>query len=103
MAYCLTVLAAGNYKAVDAAAHAATYAGAQQAAVAAVTTMADAMFGRVGAVGVEAASISATGSQANGGVWLTPMYKSVDSDGFSAEVVLPHGADVDSLWRSIRY
>ncbi|WP_308498589.1 hypothetical protein, partial [uncultured Anaerobiospirillum sp.] len=35
----------------DAAAHAATYAGAQQAAVASVTTMADAMFGRVGAVG----------------------------------------------------
>ncbi|WP_317383887.1 hypothetical protein, partial [Anaerobiospirillum succiniciproducens] len=68
------LIAAENYKAIDAAAHAATYAGAQQAAVAAVTTMADAMFGRVGAVGVEAASISATGSQANGGVWLTPMY-----------------------------
>ena len=79
---------------VDAAAHAATYAGAQQAAVAAVTTMADAMFGRVGAVGVEAASISATGSQANGGVWLTPMYKSVDSDGFNAEGV-SYGSDVD--------
>ena len=83
-----------NYKAVDAAAHAATYAGAQQAAVAAVTTMADAMFGRVGAVGVEAASISATGSQANGGVWLTPMYKSVDSDGFNAEGA-SYGSDVD--------
>ena len=79
---------------VDAAAHAATYAGAQQAAVAAVTTMADAMFGRVGSVGVEAASISATGSQANGGVWLTPMYKSVDSDGFNAEGV-SYGSDVD--------
>ena len=84
----------GGYKAVDAAAHAATYAGAQQAAVASVTTMADAMFGRVGAVGVEAASISATGSQANGGVWLTPMYKSVDSDGFNAEGA-SYGADVD--------
>ena len=79
---------------VDAAAHAATYAGAQQAAVAAVTTMADAMFGRVGAVGVEAASISATGSQANGGVWLTPMYKSMDSDGFNAEGA-SYGSDVD--------
>ena len=66
---------AGGFKVVDTAAHAATYAGAQQAAVASVTSMADAMFGRVGAVGVEAASISATGSQANGGVWLTPMYK----------------------------
>ena len=88
------LIATGNYKAVDAAAHAATYAGAQQAAVAAVTTMADAMFGRVGAVGVEAASISATGSQANGGVWLTPMYKSVDSDGFNAEGA-SYGADVD--------
>ena len=88
------LIAAQNYKAVDAAAHAATYAGAQQAAVAAVTTMADAMFGRVGAVGVEAASISATGSQANGGVWLTPMYKSVDSDGFNAEGA-SYGADVD--------
>ena len=88
------LIAAENYKAIDATAHAATYAGAQQAAVAAVTTMADAMFGRVGAVGVEAASISATGSQANGGVWLTPMYKSVDSDGFSAEGA-SDGADVD--------
>ena len=83
-----------QFKAVDAAAHAATYAGAQQAAVAAVTTMADAMFGRVGAVGVEAVSISATGSQANGGVWLTPMYKNVDSDGFNAEGV-SYGSDVD--------
>ena len=88
------LIATGNYKAIDATAHAATYAGAQQAAVAAVTTMADAMFGRVGAVGVEAASISATGSQANGGVWLTPMYKSVDSDGFNAEGA-SYGADVD--------
>ena len=79
----------------DAAAHAATYAGAQQAAVAAVTTMADAMFGRVGSVGVEAASISATGSQANGGVWLTPMYKSIDADGFNAEGV-SYGSDVDA-------
>ena len=78
----------------DAAAHAATYAGAQQAAVLSVTTMADAMFGRVGAVGVEAASIAATGSQANGGVWLTPMYKSMDSDGFNAQGA-SYGSDVD--------
>ena len=85
---------ANNGAAADAAAHAATYAGAQQAAVASVTTMADAMFGRVGAVGVEAASIAATGSQANGGVWLTPMYKSVDSDGFNAEGA-SYGSDVD--------
>ena len=85
---------AGGFKVVDTAAHAATYAGAQQAAVASVTTMADAMFGRVGAVGVEAASISATGSQANGGVWLTPMYKSMDADGFNAEGA-SYGSDVD--------
>ena len=85
---------ANNGAAADAAAHAATYAGAQQAAVASVTTMADAMFGRVGAVGVEAASIAATGSQANGGVWLTPMYKSVDSDGFNAQGA-SYGSDVD--------
>ena len=84
----------GGFQVVDSAAHAATYAGAQQAAVASVTTMADAMFGRVGAVGVEAASISATGSQANGGVWLTPMYKSMDSDGFNAEGA-SYGSDVD--------
>ena len=84
----------GGFQVVDTAAHAATYAGAQQAAVASVTTMADAMFGRVGAVGVEAASIAATGSQANGGVWLTPMYKSMDSDGFNAEGA-SYGSDVD--------
>ncbi|WP_281709447.1 autotransporter outer membrane beta-barrel domain-containing protein, partial [Anaerobiospirillum succiniciproducens] len=85
---------ANNGVAADAAAHAATYAGAQQAAVASVTTMADAMFGRVGAVGVEAASIAATGSQANGGVWLTPMYKSVDADGFNAQGA-SYGSEVD--------
>ena len=85
---------AGGFKVVDTAAHAATYAGAQQAAVASVTTMADAMFGRVGAVGIEAASISATGSQANGGVWLTPMYKSLDADGFNAEGA-SYGSEVD--------
>ena len=79
----------------DAAAHAATYAGAQQAAVLSVTTMADAMFGRVGSVGVEAATISATGSQANGGVWLTPMYKSMDADGFNAQGA-SYGSDVDA-------
>ena len=84
-----------GYKALDAASHAATYAGAQQAAVVSVTTMADAMFGRVGSVGVEAASIAATGSQANGGVWLTPMYKSMDADGFNAEGV-SYGSDVDA-------
>ncbi|WP_027939961.1 beta strand repeat-containing protein [Anaerobiospirillum succiniciproducens] len=84
-----------GYKALDAASHAATYAGAQQAAVVSVTTMADAMSGRVGSVGVEAASIAATGSQANGGVWLTPMYKSMDSDGFNAEGV-SYGSDVDA-------
>ena len=92
--FVVKTLTAKKYGAIDAAAHAATYAGAQQAAVAAVTTMADAMFGRVGAVGVEAATISATGSQANGGVWLTPMYKSLDSDGFNAEGV-SYGSDVD--------
>ena len=90
-----TTISAKGYKAIDAAAHAATYAGAQQAAVVSVTTMADAMFGRVGAVGVEAASIAATGSQANGGVWLTPMYKSMDADGFNAEGV-SYGSDVDA-------
>ena len=91
----LTELSKGNSAAaLDAVTHAATYAGAQQAAVASVTTMADAMFGRVGAVGVEAASISATGSQANGGVWVTPMYKSVDSDGFGSQGV-SYGSDVD--------
>ena len=92
--FVFNTLTAKQYGAIDAAAHAATFAGAQQAAVAAVTTMADAMFGRVGAVGVEAATISATGSQANGGVWLTPMYKSLDSDGFNAEGV-SYGSDVD--------
>ena len=90
-----TTISAKGYKAIDAAAHAATYAGAQQAAVVSVTTMADAMFGRVGAVGVEAASSAATGSQANGGVWLTPMYKSMDADGFNAEGV-SYGSDVDA-------
>ena len=93
----LSGVATGSLSGVvaDAAAHAATYAGAQQAAVVSVTTIADAMFGRVGSVGVEAASIAATGSQANGGVWLTPMYKSMDADGFNAEGA-SYGSDVDA-------
>ncbi len=94
------VLAAANDKddhtgvKADAAAHAATYAGAQIAAVAAVGSMADAVGGRVGAAGVESAVVAATGSQANGGVWLSPMYKSVDADGFNAQGA-SYGADVD--------
>ncbi len=79
---------------IDKLMHAATYAGAQQAAVASVTTMAEAVGGRVGAMGVEAASIAATGSQANGGVWVTPMYKSVDADGFAAQGTT-YGSDID--------
>ena len=79
---------------IDAVAHAATFAGAQVAAVAAVGTMAEAIGGRVGSMGVEGASISATGSQANGGVWLTPAYKNVDADGFDAQGA-SYGADVD--------
>ncbi len=89
-----SLIDAGNWSGVDALAHAATYAGAQQAAVAAVGTMAEAVGGRVGSLGVEATAITATGSAANGGVWVAPMYKSVDADGFAAEGA-SYGADVD--------
>ncbi len=88
------LVSSNDFKAFDASAHAATYAGAQQAAVAAVGSMAEAVGGRVGSMGVEAATISATGSQANGGVWLSPMYKSVDADGFNAQGA-SYGADID--------
>ena len=83
-----------GYAKMDAVYHAATYAGAQQAAVAAVTTMADAVGSRVGSFGVETNAISATGSNSKGGVWLTPMYKSVEADGFDAQGV-SYGSDVD--------
>ncbi len=78
----------------DAAAHAATYAGAQQAASAAVSTLATSVAARVGTAGIETSAIQATGSQANGGVWLSPMYTSVDADGFNAQGA-KYGADID--------
>ncbi len=83
-----------GFKQVDAAAHAATYAGAQQAAIAAVETMADAVGSRVGSLGVEATAIQTASSALNGGAWVTPMYKSVDADGFGAQGA-SYGADVD--------
>lgn len=78
----------------DAYAHAATYAGAQQAALATLDTMNEAIAGRVGIKTSEMGNMAATNTHDNGGVWVAPMYKSVESDGFNAQGGT-YGADVD--------
>ena len=89
-----TMLKAKKYKQLDAAVHAATYAGAQQAAMASVNSMSEAILARTGALDVASNSIIATGSEVDRGVWLTPMYKSIGSEGFNAQGG-KHGADID--------
>lgn len=91
---------------MDSVAHAATYAGAHHAAIAASSTIVEAISSRIGTtiidgsyvnkhqLGNESSVIAATGSLAGGGLWLTPMYKSITSDGFDAQGAL-YGTDVD--------
>ena len=88
------MLKAKKYKQLDAAVHAATYAGAQQAAMASVNFMSEAILARTGSLDVASNSIIATGSEVDRGVWLTPMYKSIGSEGFNAQGG-KHGADID--------
>ena len=88
------MLKAKKYKQLDAAVHAATYAGAQQAAMASVNSMSEAILARTGSLDVASKSIIVTGSEVDRGVWLTPMYKSIGSEGFNAQGG-KHGADID--------
>ena len=79
--------------AADEAARMGAFGGAAQAALMAASTTTDAIAGRMG-MGLTNAAFTASDNGQGAGLWLTPIYKNSDSDGFEADG-LSYGADVD--------
>ena len=79
--------------AADEAARMGAFGGAAQAALMAASTTTDAIAGRMG-MGLTNAAFTASDNGQGAGLWLTPIYKNSDSDGFDAEG-MSYGADVD--------
>ena len=78
---------------IERTARMAVYAGAVQATLMAQQTSTDAVSERLGMANPNSALIASSNSQ-GGGLWLSPVYKNHDSDGFEAEGV-NYGADID--------
>ncbi|MCK0535500.1 MULTISPECIES: autotransporter domain-containing protein [unclassified Anaerobiospirillum] len=77
---------------VENAARLGAFGGASQAALTATSTTSDAVSGRFG-MGNAAASLTYADNGQGTGMWVTPVYRSADSDGFGAEGV-DYGSDV---------
>ena len=86
-------VAAGNGAAAESVARLAIYGGAAQAAISAGASTYDAVSGRMG-VGANGANITVADNTQGAALWLAPIYKSSDSDGFDAEGV-DYGVDMD--------
>ena len=71
----------------------AVYGGAAQAAISASASTYDAVSGRMG-VGANGANITVADNTQGAALWLAPIYKFSDSDGFDAEGV-DYGVDMD--------
>ena len=69
------------------------FGGAAQSAIAAGSSTYDAVSGRMG-VGANGANITVADNTQGTAIWLAPIYKSSDSDGFDAEGV-DYGVDMD--------
>ena len=69
------------------------FGGAAQSAIAAGSSTYDAVSGRMG-VGANGANITVADNTQGAALWLAPIYKSSDSDGFDAEGV-DYGVDMD--------
>ena len=78
---------------IERTARMAVYAGAVQATLMAQQTSTDAVSERLGMANPNSALIASNNGQ-GGGLWLSPVYKNHDSDGFEAEGV-NYGADID--------
>ena len=78
---------------IERTARMAVYAGAVQATLMAQQTSTDAVSERLGMANPNSALITSNNGQ-GGGLWLSPVYKNHDSDGFEAEGV-NYGADID--------
>ena len=86
-------VATGNGAAAESVARLAIYGGAAQAAISAGASTYDAVSGRMG-VGANGANITVADNSQGAALWLAPIYKSSDSDGFDAEG-LDYGVDMD--------
>ena len=86
-------VATGNGAAAESVARLAIYGGAAQAAISAGASTYDAVSGRMG-VGANGANITVADNTQGAALWLAPIYKSSDSDGFDAEGV-DYGVDMD--------
>ena len=78
--------------AADQAARMGVFGGAPQVALTATSTTSDAVAGLFG-MGNAAAALTYADNGQGTGLWVTPVYRSADSDGFSADG-LQYGADV---------
>ena len=81
-----------NGAAAEAAARLSVYGGAPQAALSAGKSSTDAIAQRFG-IGAQS-NLTLSGNSQGATLWLAPVYKSVDSDGFEAQGV-DYGVDVD--------
>ena len=86
-------ISTGDGSAAEAVARLAVYGGAAQAAISAGASTYDAVSGRMG-VGANGANITVADNTQGAALWLAPIYKSSDSDGFDAEG-LDYGVDMD--------
>ena len=86
-------IATGDGSAAETVARLAVFGGAAQAAISAGASTYDAVSGRMG-VGANGANITVADNTQGAALWLAPIYKSSDSDGFDAEG-LDYGVDMD--------
>ena len=86
-------ISTGDGSAAEAVARLAVFGGAAQAAISAGASTYDAVSGRMG-VGANGANITVADNTQGAALWLAPIYKSSDSDGFDAEGV-DYGVDMN--------
>ena len=86
-------LAQGNGAAAEAAARLGVYGGAPQAAIKAGQSSTDAIAARFG-IGSAISNLTVAGNTQGAALWLAPVYKTSDSDGFDAQGV-DYGVNVD--------
>lgn len=86
-------LNSGNGSAAEAAARMAVYGGAVEAALVAGQTSSDAIASRMG-MGNPSSVLTYADNADGAGIWLAPVYRNHESDGFDAQGV-DYGADLD--------
>ena len=86
-------VAHGNGAAAETAARLGIYGGAPQAAIQAGKSSTDAIASRFG-IGSALSNLTVAGNTQGAALWLAPVYKSADSDGFEAQG-LDYGVNVD--------